>query len=213
MSDVAVYILGFVAQGLFSARTIIQWISSERTRRIESPTAYWLFSVAGAWLLFLYGWLRDDFSIILGQVISYYIYLWNLGAKGLWRRLPAVLKVVLLFTPSVAAVMILRDVTGFATEFFCNDSVPMWLLIFGSSGQVIFTLRFVYQWLYSRRRGDSSLPLGFWIMSILGSVVIVIYGAIRLDPILILGQSIGLVAYARNIIIGLRTLNPLHNAE
>lgn len=209
----AVYILGFVAQGLFSARTIIQWLSTERARRIESPTAYWLFSVAGAWLLFLYGWLRDDFSIILGQVISYYIYLWNLGAKGIWRRLPAVLKVVLLFTPSLVAVMILRDVTGFATEFFCNDSVSMWLLIFGSSGQVIFTLRFVYQWLYSRRRGDSSLPLGFWIMSILGSVVIVIYGAIRLDPILILGQSIGLVAYARNIIIGLRTLNPLHNAE
>ena len=209
----AVYILGFVAQGLFSARTIIQWLSTERARRIESPTAYWLFSVAGAWLLFLYGWLRDDFSIILGQVISYYIYLWNLGAKGLWRRLPAVLKVVLLFTPSVAAVMILRDVTGFAAEFLCNDSVPIWLLIFGSAGQVIFTLRFVYQWLYSRRRGDSSLPLGFWIMSILGSVVIVIYGAIRIDPILILGQSIGLVAYARNIIIGLRTLNPLHNAE
>jgi lipid-A-disaccharide synthase-like uncharacterized protein len=213
MSDVAVYILGFVAQGLFSARTIIQWLSTERARRIESPTAYWLFSVAGAWLLFLYGWLRDDFSIILGQVISYYIYLWNLGVKGLWHRLPAVLKGVLLFTPSLAVVMILRDVAGFATEFFCNDSVPMWLLIFGSVGQVIFTLRFVYQWLYSRRRGDSSLPLGFWIMSILGSVVIVIYGAIRLDPILILGQSIGLVAYARNIIIGLRTLNPLRNAE
>ena len=209
----AVYALGFVAQGFFSARTIIQWVRSERARRIESPTVYWLCSIAGAWLLFVYGWLRDDFSIILGQIISYYVYLWNIGAKGLWRMVPAVLRMVLLFTPCVAVVMIFRDVRGFAAEFLHNGSVPMWLLLFGSVGQVLFTLRFIYQWLYSRRRGRSSLPLGFWIMSLVGSAIIVTYGAIRLDPILILGQAIGLVAYSRNIIIGLRTLKVVRNAE
>ena len=213
MSDTYVYILGFVAQGFFSARTIIQWVRSERARRIESPTAYWLCSIAGAWLLFVYGWLRDDFSIIFGQVISYYVYLWNINAKGLWRRVPSVLRMLLLFTPCLAAVMIFGDVAGFVAEFLRNDTVPLWLLIFGSVGQVLFTLRFVYQWLYSRRRGGSSLPLEFWIMSLVGSAMIVTYGAIRFDPILILGQAIGLVAYSRNIIIGLRTLKVARNAE
>ncbi len=32
--------------------------------------------------------------------------------------------------------------------------------------------------------------------------MIVIYGAIRLDPVLILGQSVGFVAYTRNLLIG-----------
>ncbi|MBQ3881144.1 MAG: lipid-A-disaccharide synthase N-terminal domain-containing protein, partial [Bacteroidales bacterium] len=52
--------------------------------------------------------------------------------------------------------------------------------------------------------GTSSLPLGFWIISIIGSATIIIYGIIRKDPVLILGQSFGFVAYIRNIIIGLR---------
>ena len=77
-----VYAIGFLAQAFFSARILIQWILSERAKRVVSPTAYWVCSLAGSYLLFVYGWLRDDFAIILGQMVSYYIYLWNLNAKG-----------------------------------------------------------------------------------------------------------------------------------
>ena len=48
------------------------------------------------------------------------------------------------------------------------------------------------------------MPAGFWAMSLLGSGMIVLYGIIRLDPVLILGQSVGFVAYIRNLIIGHR---------
>jgi lipid-A-disaccharide synthase-like uncharacterized protein len=78
----------------------------------------------------------------------------------------------------------------------------MWLLVFGSAGQVIFTLRFVYQWIYSARRNESILPATFWIISLVGSGIIVAYGIFRLDPVLILGQSVGFIAYSRNIVIG-----------
>ena len=44
------------------------------------------------YLLCIYGWLRDDFSIIFGQFISYYIYLWNLNEKGIWNKLHGALK-------------------------------------------------------------------------------------------------------------------------
>lgn len=37
--------------------------------------------------------------------------------------------------------------------------------------------------------------------------MIVIYGIIRLDPVLVLGQSVGFVAYTRNLIIGRRNDN------
>ncbi len=70
-----------------------------------------------------------------------------------------------------------------------------------SFGQILFTFRFIYQIIYSAKRNESILPLGFWIISLTGSSLIIIYALIRLDPILILGQSAGFIAYIRNIII------------
>ena len=50
----------------------------------------------------------------------------------------------------------------------------------------------------------SALPLGFWIISLAGSSAIIAYGIFRKDPVLILGQSFGIVAYIRNLMIGVR---------
>ncbi|MBR1435886.1 MAG: lipid-A-disaccharide synthase N-terminal domain-containing protein, partial [Bacteroidales bacterium] len=100
--------------------------------------------------------------------------------------------------------LLLGDAQRWVQTFFRNEGIPLWLVIFGSAGQVIFTLRFVYQWAYSKMHGTSSLPLGFWIISIIGSATIISYGIIRKDPVLILGQAFGFVAYVRNIIIALR---------
>lgn len=200
-----IYAIGFLAQAFFSARILIQWWLSERAHRVVSPSAYWICSLAGSWLLFLYGWLRDDFAIILGQLISYYIYLWNLNLKGLYRRIPLLVRAVLLATPVVVVAAILHHAGHFAEEFLRNDEVPVWLLVFGSVGQAVFSLRFVYQWIYSARHGESSLPAGFWAMSLAGSAMIVCYGLVRLDPVLILGQSVGFGAYARNLFLGHKT--------
>ena len=154
--------------------------------------------------MFVYGVLRDDFSIILGQFITYYIYLWNLDAKGVWKKLGRAVQALLLLTPVVALVLLFRDAGTFVQNMFRNESIPLWLVIFGSAGQVIFTLRFVYQWFYSHKRHESLLPAGFWIISLIGSGVIVAYGIFRKDPVLILGQSFGFVAYVRNLMIGLK---------
>lgn len=197
-----VYAIGFLAQGFFSARILIQWIGSERAHRVLSPAAFWICSIAGSYLLFLYGWLRDDFAILLGQFAAYYIYLWNLDAKGLWRRIPRAVRLVLLLTPAAALAAIGSRAGAFFETFLANERIPPGLLLFGSAGQLLFALRFVYQWLYSVRRRKSALPAGFWTMSLVGSGMIIVYGAIRLDPVLILGQSVGFVAYVRNLFIG-----------
>lgn len=193
--------IGFLAQGFFSARILVQWILSERARRVLSPSLFWILSLAGAYLLCLYGWLRDDFSIVLGQFISYYIYLWNLNIKGIWRKIPTLLRLVLMLTPIAAICFVAGNAEAFTARFLHNEAVPLWLLLFGSAGQVLFTLRFVYQWLYSRREGKSRLPAGFWAISLIGSLTIVTYGVIRLDAVLIVGQSFGIIAYIRNLIL------------
>ena len=188
----------------FSARILLQWFLSERAKKVISPAIFWQLSIVGAYLLFVYGWLRDDFAIILGQIISYYIYIWNLDKKHQWKKLPVIIRTLLLLTPVVAILYMLKDAGVFVDQFFRNEKIPLWLLVYGSMGQIIFTLRFVYQWIYSKRKDESLLPIGFWVISLFGSLIIVSYAIYRSDPVLILGQSTGLIAYSRNIYLSKR---------
>ena len=202
-----IYVIGFLAQVFFSARILLQWILSERAKKVISPAIFWQLSIVGSYLLFVYGWLRDDFAIILGQIISYYIYIWNLDKKHQWKKLPFIIRTLLLLTPVAAILYMLKDESAFFDQFFRNEKIPLWLLIYGSMGQIIFTLRFVYQWIYSKRKDESLLPIGFWVISLLGSLIIVSYAIYRRDPVLILGQSTGLIAYSRNIYLSRRAGN------
>ncbi len=197
-----IFAIGFLAHLFFSARILYQWIVSEKAGKVLSPLAFWVLSILGSYLLFIYGVLRNDFAIILGQFVSYYIYLWNLNMQGHWKKITGVIKWVLVITPIVAIGFMLRDPSLFYVTFFNNKGIPLWLLIFGSTGQMLFSLRFIYQFYYSATHHQSVLPVGFWIISLIGSSVIVVYAVFRLDPVLILGQSFGFVAYIRNIMIG-----------
>jgi len=70
--------LGFVAQLLFSARFIVQWIASERKGKSYFPMAFWYFSLAGSALLLTYSIWRQDPVFILGQSFNSVIYVRNL---------------------------------------------------------------------------------------------------------------------------------------
>lgn len=198
----AILAIGFLAQGFFSARILVQWILSEKAKKVLSPTLFWVLSLIGSYLLCVYGWLRNDFAIVLGQFISYYIYLYNLKLKGEWAKLNVIIRAILLLTPVVAILFVIDNASQFVSDFLGNEDIPLWLVVFGSSGQILFTFRFIYQIICSARDGVSELPAGFWIISLAGSLLIVSYGIMRLDPVLIVGQSFGLVAYIRNLIIG-----------
>ena len=205
MESIFTYLIGLLAQGFFSARILVQWIMSERAKEVVNPALFWILSVAGSYLLFIYGYIRDDFAIMLGQVISYYIYIWNLNQKGIWKRLPFIGRFILIATPALAVCTIAANWSDFVQQCFRNEDIPIYLLIYGSLGQVIFTLRFVYQYFYSKRKKESMLPAGFWLISLTGSAIIVSYGIFRLDPVIILGQSFGFVSYIRNLVISRRS--------
>ena len=206
-SSILIFALGFLAQGLFSARMIVQWIISEKEKKATSPTVYWVLSLIASLLFFIYGWLRHDFAIMLGQVISYYIYCWNLHIKGIWHSFPPAarrpLLAILMLLPLAGIIFLLLHGST-ADRLFRDEGIPVWLIVFGSIGQVIFTFRFIYQYIYSRRRGESLLPAGFWIISLVGSAVIVTYAIIRHDWVLGIGQSVGFFTYSRNLYLSLR---------
>ncbi len=199
-----VYIIGFAAQILFSARLLLQWIQSEKVKKVLTPELFWQLSLIASFLLFLYGWLRDDFAIMLGQSLTYFIYIRNMQLQGSWKRLPSVIRYFLIIFPFLIALYSFKNNQIDVERLFYNKDIPINLLIWGSVGQVIFTLRFVYQWLYSERKKESSLPLGFWLLSLVGSLMILTYAIIRKDPVLFIGQLFGFVVYIRNVILLLK---------
>lgn len=201
MSHYLIYVVGFLAQILFSARLVIQWIASERAKKVLSPVIFWQLSMLASFMLCIYGWLRNDFAIISGQLISYYIYIWNLRTKGAWMNFNPLFRAVFVFVPIITILWFLFDWHDTIEHLFIQDNIPSWLIIYGIIGQFTFTLRFVYQWLYSKKAGESLLPSTFWIISLTGSLMIISYAIIRHDPVLILGQSTGVIVYTRNLII------------
>ena len=70
--------IGFLAQALFSARFLVQWIASEKVRRSIVPELFWYFSFAGGLLLFLYAIYRKDPVFILGQGFGLIVYSRNI---------------------------------------------------------------------------------------------------------------------------------------
>ena len=205
MTSFMIDCLGYLAQALFSARFFVQWIMSERAKRVLSPTIFWQISMVASCIFCVYGWLRNDFSIIVGQLITYYIYIWNLNAHNAWKRLWAVIRWAIIAVPIVGVAWIAMNWDEAYTHLFAHRDLPMWLIALGTTGQIVFTLRFVYQWIVSRRRGESLLPMGFWLISLTGSAIIITYALLRggMYP-LILGHITGVVVYSRNVMIAIR---------
>ncbi|MCX4331275.1 MAG: lipid-A-disaccharide synthase N-terminal domain-containing protein [Muribaculaceae bacterium] len=199
MHPLLITCVGLLAQAFFSARTLVQWILSERARKVLSPTLFWALSLAGSALLATYGWLRADFAVVAGQIVSYYVYVWNLHLKRV--RMPRICWALLLCFPVIAAIFVADNARTFIDEFLLRPDIPMALLCVGTFGQLLMTLRFVYQWWYSKRIGRSELPPLFWWISLAGAAIIFIYGIFRQDIVLLLGQGFGLVVYSRNIVL------------
>lgn len=195
------YIIGFVAQIFFSLRLLIQWIQSEKIQKVLTPTSFWFFSLIASFLMFIYGWIREDFSIILGQTITYFIYIRNLQLQNYWKKLPNLGRYFLLIFPFIVVLYLFNNNKIDTAILFKNENIGLGLLIWGSLGQIIFTFRFIYQWIYSERSKESSLPVGFWIISFVGSLMILSYAIIRKDPVLFIGQAFGFIVYIRNILI------------
>lgn len=199
-----VYVIGFSAQILFSARLLVQWIQSEKVKKVLTPELFWELSLMASFLLFVYGWLRDDFAIMLGQSITYFIYIRNMQLQGSWRKIPYFLQIFLWAFPALIVLYSYNNNEIDMHRLFKNEDIPLTLLLWGSIGQILFTFRFVYQWIYSERIKESHLPLGFWILSLTGSLMILSYAIFRKDPVLLLGQLFGFIIYIRNIIIELK---------
>jgi lipid-A-disaccharide synthase-like uncharacterized protein len=79
-----------------------------------------------------------------------------------------------------------------------------WWVLVGFIAQILFTMRFLVQWIASERVGKSVIPLAFWWFSIGGGLLLLVYALYRRDPVFIAGQGFGVFVYLRNLHFVLR---------
>ena len=74
-------------------------------------------------------------------------------------------------------------------------------LAFGLIAQLAFAARFLVQWIASERAGKSVVPLAFWFFSICGGLLTLIYGLVKREPVIIIGQLVSNIIYVRNLML------------
>ncbi len=198
-----VYLIGFAGIGVYGARILIQWLQSEKSRKVESPAIYWILSSCGSAIMFIYGWLRKDLSIIYGESIGYYVYMWNIGISGLYKKVPRGVMIIQALFPLAILAMIFQDWSTFSHNFLDHNSVVPALLAYGFLSQTVYEARSIYQVVYCYKLRKSILPLGYWLIAVAGSTMIIIYGLLRHDWVLAIGQ-ISILFSIRNLMFALR---------
>ncbi len=78
---------------------------------------------------------------------------------------------------------------------------PSFWLVVGFTGQALFTMRFLIQWIASEKKRDSVMPTAFWWLSLFGGGLLLVYSISRRDPVIMFGQSMGVIVYVRNLML------------
>ena len=76
----------------------------------------------------------------------------------------------------------------------------VWLVI-GFGGQGLFFARWIVQWFRSERKRESTIPISFWYLSLVGGLITLAYAIYRKDPVFIMGQALGALVYLRNLVL------------
>ncbi|MDZ4733888.1 MAG: lipid-A-disaccharide synthase N-terminal domain-containing protein [Nitrospirota bacterium] len=70
--------IGFLGQGLFFGRWVVQWIASEKKAESQVPVSFWYMSLIGGLITLAYAIYRKDPVFIAGQSIGSLVYIRNL---------------------------------------------------------------------------------------------------------------------------------------
>ena len=176
---------GYVGQALFAGRVVYQWAASERAGRVVIPRGYWGMSLLGSALVLAYGVGRHNLvfvmSVLPGTVIAYL----NLRIREKARKRE-------LFPWAVALIA----VVVWAAWKQPRVGEGVWAVI-GLVGSLLWGLRHVFQWWVSQRRGAPTLPASFYLLSLAGSLFLLVYAIRHVDPVMILGYAFNSVPYIR----------------
>lgn len=201
-------LIGGVAAIIFYGRFYLQWYSSERLGRSVVPVGFWYMSCIGSLMLFSYGVYTHSAVGTLSHCFNIFIYVRNLvhvwRKNGTLSRQRSVLVHGLALAVMLVAVVLLAVTWG---QVLSNtksgsesEAARTWLWIgIGVAGQGLFACRFLIQWITSERKKESVIPVAFWYLSIVASLLM-LASFIQLGEFIFgLGILLTLPIYTRNL--------------
>lgn len=206
------YILGFIPYILFTARSIQQWLISEKKKKSCVNPTFWKLSLAGNLCLLTHSFIQIQFHICAIQIINAIISWRNLNLMQPRGHQVTLQTVVTLF---VSGITILT--AAFYLQTYLMDH-PQWFRIttspwhqgekagflwhcLGTLGMILFSSRFWIQWWCAEKSQKSYLGPLFWWLSLSGELLSLIYFVRIFDPVHILAPAFGLVPCIRNLML------------
>ena len=180
------------AQTLFTARTLVQWVLSEKHQRSVAPASYWWMSLAASLAMVAYSLQRQEIPFLLGAAVNLVPYTRNLMLSYRLTKGGGPLGLGLCATALACMVVVVSKQ---------KVDVQSGWFIFGLVGSVIFNSRFLIQWLQSEREGESRFSLTFWYTSLVGALLLLVYAIARGDVGFIIAYLFNSIPYARNIML------------
>ncbi len=199
--SIFVLAIGFLSQSLFGVRIIVQLFFSERERTTSAHVIFWQLSLMASALLLVYGVLRSDPVIIIGQILNYFIYIRNLQLQNQWNIISRQIRLLLMALPILICLSDLSIYNAVNIGFKSNSLI----YIVGIVGQLLLNLRFAYQWIQSEKVSSSVFPPAFWLISIVGSVLVIVYATFHpkhdVDLVLLVAQVMAIAVYTRQFVL------------
>jgi len=202
------YPIGFVANLLFGGRFLLQWIQSEKKRESTVTHSFWRISFFANLLMCLHGFLQFQYPIYVIQLLNAAIAWRNLNLMGnkirslrfvLAGMVLSVLAFSLLFFLQGNSAWMRSPTLPWSGAHASEASLPWHIL--GFFGMLLFASRYWLQWWLAEKHRKSFIGSSFWWISCVGAFFSLAY-AIRLaDPVNILGFSLGLIPYIRNLML------------
>jgi len=182
-------ILGFVGQALFAARMLLQWIASERAGRSVVPRSFWHLSLAASACVGAYAAYAGNVVFLLTVLPGAFIYV-----RMLTLRSRASLAIVLALAVPIAALAVWATLRK-------PLSGPILISTLGFGGWLLWMSRFPIQWWISERSGTPTLGTAFWIVSLAGACLLLVYALWHRDWVMLIAFAPGPIFYTRNLVL------------
>ncbi|MBT3394789.1 MAG: hypothetical protein HN411_06785 [Waddliaceae bacterium] len=207
------YPFGFMASFFFALRFFVQWFLSEKKGKSHVTEIFWKLSIIGSSIFMLHGFIQVQAHLSLIQACNIVISWRNLNIMSDKKEPSPLSKVFVIFGIAITAVIAVFIAQGLfsgggiswirrpQTPWNYGSDVNLIWHVIGSCGMAIFASRFWIQWWNAERANKSALNISFWYLSLSGAVLAVAYFVALGDIINILGYSIGIAPYLRNLIL------------